>query len=163
MHTLSGIHEHALVNLLYSNCVSILTYPCDVQEFSERDMSNCYVAINNAQRKVFGFCTWQSICVLCEMFGFKSIYKIFKTAQDRFLTQSKSHPNPIISFIIRIVLVNAAWMFLFTTCATNKSTVYRNYKQFISSDQQKPIIVRCFCYFWIRYCQVLLYLWLKYG
>ena len=102
MRTLNGAHEHVLVNLLYSNCVPILTYACDVKEFSARDMSDCNLAINNALRKVFGFSTWQSIRVLCELFNFKSIYKIFKTAQDRFLTQSKSHPNPIISLLITL-------------------------------------------------------------
>ena len=37
----------------------------------------------------------------------------------------------ILSHYLRIVLVYAAWMFLFTTCVTNKSTVYRNHKQFV--------------------------------
>ena len=73
MHTLSGAHEHALVNLLYSDCVPILTYACDVKEFSAEDISDCNVAISNALRKVFNFSTVQSICVLCEMFGLKSI------------------------------------------------------------------------------------------
>ena len=57
MRTLNGAHEHVLVNLLYSNCVPILTYACDVKEFSARDMSDCNLAINNALRKVFGFST----------------------------------------------------------------------------------------------------------
>ena len=37
----------------------------------------------------------------------------------------------ILSHYLRIVLVYAAWMFLFTTCVTNKSTVYRNREQFV--------------------------------
>ena len=102
LRTLNGAHEQVLVNLLYSNCVPILTYACDVKEFSARDMSDLNVAINNELRKVFGFSTWQSIHVLREMFAFKSIHEIFKTAQERFLTQSKSHPNPIISVLITL-------------------------------------------------------------
>ena len=34
MPTLSGASKHVLVNLLYSNCVPILTHACDVKGFS---------------------------------------------------------------------------------------------------------------------------------
>ena len=102
LRTLDGAHEQILVNLLYSNCVPILTYACDVKEFSARDMSDCNVAVNNALRKVFGFSTWQSIRVLREIFGFQSLYEIFKSAQDRFISQSRSHSNPILSFLVAL-------------------------------------------------------------
>ena len=97
--TLKGAHEHVLLNLLYSNCVPIITYACAVKDFSNSDMSDCNLAMNNAFRKIFGFTRWQSIRVLREMFGFKSLYVIFKEAQDKFRITCLSHHNPIVKFI----------------------------------------------------------------
>ena len=99
LNALQGAHEHVLLTLLYTNCVPILTYACAVKEFSNSEMSDCNVAMNNACRKIFGFRHWQSIRVLRETFGFKSIYVIFKETQDKFLKSCKSHPNPIIRFL----------------------------------------------------------------
>ena len=98
--TLTGSHEHILVSLVYFNCIPILTYCCDVKVYSARDMSDCNVAVNNVLRKIFGFSTWQSIRVLREMFGFKSIYELFKTAQDKFLLSCRSNPNPVITSLV---------------------------------------------------------------
>ena len=99
IHSLPGAHEHVLVTLLYSNCVPILTYACAVKEYSSSDMSNCNTAVNNALRKVFGFCRWESIRTLREIFGMKSLYDIFKVTQDKFLSSCLSHSNPIVAFI----------------------------------------------------------------
>ena len=74
--------------------------------------------------------------------------KSLKQLRFVFLPNPKpTKPNYILSHYLRIVLVYAAWMFLFTSCVTNKITAYRNYKQFMSSDQQKPIIVSIFVTF----------------
>ena len=96
MNVLSGAHEHTLLLLLYTNCVPILTYACAVKQYSAADMSDCNAIINNAFRKVFGFNEWQSVHVLREVFGFKSISEIFKTAENRFLSSCRVHVNPII-------------------------------------------------------------------
>ena len=102
LNTLQGAHEHVLLSLLYTNCVPILTYACDVKEFSNTDMSDCNVAMDNAFRKIFGFKQWQSIRYLREFFGFESLYVIFKNARDRFLRSCKSHLNPIIRNISQL-------------------------------------------------------------
>ena len=103
LNVLSGAHEQVLLTLLYANCVPILTYACSIKNYSASDMSDCNIAVNNALRKVFGFTEWQSIRTLREIFGFKSIYVIFKTAQDDFLESCRRHHNSIISFIASIV------------------------------------------------------------
>ena len=103
LNVLSGAHEQILLTLLYANCVPILTYACSVKNYSASDMSDCNLAINNALRKVFGFTEWESIRILREIFGFKSIYFIFKKVQDRFLVSCHHHQNPIISFIASII------------------------------------------------------------
>ena len=99
LQSLNGAHEHVLLSLLYSNCVPILTYACDVKEFSNADMSDCNVAMNNAFRKIFGFKQWQSIRYLREFFGFESL---FKNARDRFLGSCRFHHNPIIRTISQL-------------------------------------------------------------
>ena len=80
----------------------ILTYACAVKEYSSSDMSDCNVAMNNAFRKIFGFKQWQSIRYLRELFGFDSLYNIFKKAQDKFLVLCQSHANPIFKFISKL-------------------------------------------------------------
>ena len=73
----------------------ILTYACAVKEYSSSDMSDCNVAMNNAFRKIFGFKQWHHR----ELFGFDSLYNIFKKAQDKFLVLCQSQANPIVKFI----------------------------------------------------------------
>ena len=93
---LTGAHEHTLLSLLHSNCVPILTYACEVKQYSAADMSDCNVAINNVYRKIFGFKDWRSIRQLREVFNFPSIYVTFQKARDRFQRSCISHCNPII-------------------------------------------------------------------
>ena len=103
LRVLNGAHEHTLFNLLYTNCVPILTYACAVKQYSSSDMSDCNLAMNNAFRKIFGFKEWQSIRVLRKELKFKSIYKIFKLAQDSFISACRSHHNPVINLLAFVV------------------------------------------------------------
>ena len=100
LNSMPDAHEHILITLLYCNCVPILTYACSVKEYSAAEMSSCNTAINNALRKVFGFSRWESIRTLREIFGMKSIYDIFKAAQDSFIRSCRSHSNPVITHIM---------------------------------------------------------------
>ena len=63
--------------LLYTNCVPIVTYACQVKEFSARQMSLCNTALNDAIRKVFTYQRWESVRLLRESLGYKSLYEIF--------------------------------------------------------------------------------------
>ena len=96
---LKDAHEHVLLSLIYTNCVPILTYASDVKEYSNSELSDYNVAMNSALRRVFGFKQWQSIRVLREAFGFKSLFTLFKKAQDKFLHSCKSHSNATINFL----------------------------------------------------------------
>ena len=102
INVLTGAHEHVLVNLLYTNCVPVLTYACSVKQYSASDMSDCTLAMNNALRKVFGLKDWRSIRTLRQEFGFKCLYVIFKNAQDKFLSFCSTHHNPIVNFIAQL-------------------------------------------------------------
>ena len=96
---LGDANEHVLLKLLYTNFVSILTYACNIKQYSASDMSDCNVAINNALRRIFDFKDWRSIRTLREVFQFKSIYETFKLAQDRFTASCQTSTNPMFRFI----------------------------------------------------------------
>ena len=65
-------------------------------------MSDCNLAINNVFRKIFGFKEWQGIRVIRECLGVKSIYEIFKAAEDKFIAKGKSHPSPIVRLLMSL-------------------------------------------------------------
>jgi hypothetical protein len=54
INTLYKPSEQVLLQLFYTNCVSILNYGCEVKEFLSRDMCKQNVAINDGIRKFFG-------------------------------------------------------------------------------------------------------------
>ena len=70
--------ELVLMNLLYSNCVPILTYGAEVVEFSNTDMRDCNTAINDAIRKIYSYNRWESTRFLRENLGFPSIYNFYE-------------------------------------------------------------------------------------
>ena len=85
--------EHILMQLLYTNCIPILTYACDIKSYSAKEMQDCNTAINDAIRKVFTFNRWESVRQLRESFGYKSIYELFEKAKSRFTNSIASHHN----------------------------------------------------------------------
>ena len=99
LNVLKEASEDVLVKLLQSNCLPILTYACEVKEYSASEMSDCNVAVNNAFRKIFGFRDWRSIRVLRDNFNIESIYISFKRAKDKFMSLTCHHPNPIIKYL----------------------------------------------------------------
>ena len=58
---LTDAHEHTLLQLVYTNCVPILTYASSVKLLTSEDMLYCNKAMNDVLRKVFGFKDWRSI------------------------------------------------------------------------------------------------------
>ena len=97
----SGIRpsEGVLMNLLYSNCVPILSYACAVKEYSASDMSSCNTAINNAIRHIFSYKRYESVRHLRESLHFKSIYEIFHLARSKFSKSALNLPNDIVRHI----------------------------------------------------------------
>ena len=99
LNVLSDAHEDVLMSLLYTNCIPILSYACDVKEYSSSDMTNCNTAINSIIRKIFGFAHRQSVRTLREISGYKSIYTIFSNSRSKFLQLAQIHKNSVIRFI----------------------------------------------------------------
>ena len=88
--------QHVLMQLLYTNCVPIISYACAVKEYSAADMRRCHVAVNNAIRKIFSYAVWQSIRYLRMSFGFSSIYEIFDKAKRKFLAGAVKSSNAVV-------------------------------------------------------------------
>ena len=88
--------ETVLMHLLYANCVPTVTYACAVKSFSAKEMQECTTALNNAIRRIFSFNRWESIRLLRDNFGYKSLIDIFSSASRKFIISLTSHPNSIL-------------------------------------------------------------------
>ena len=56
--TIQKPSEEIVMQLLYTNCVPIITYACRIKCFSSRDMRDCNAAINDCIRTIFSFHRW---------------------------------------------------------------------------------------------------------
>jgi hypothetical protein len=96
-------NETILMKILYSNCVPILSYACEVKEFSSKEMSQCNVAVNNAIRKIFSYHRWESIRSLRESLSYSDLYTIFAQRRNKFLKRVKVHENLVLQFLHTII------------------------------------------------------------
>merc|ERR1739838_529787 len=55
--------------------------------------------------KIFGFARLESVRLLREISGYKSIYTIFENSRKTFLEGVKTHHNPVIRFIATLNLL----------------------------------------------------------
>ena len=91
--------EEVSMQLLYTNCVVILSYACEVKSFSAKETRDCNTAMNDAIRKIFSFNRWESVRHLRESLGYKSIYEIFAEAKKRFANSLIIHHNHTLRII----------------------------------------------------------------
>ena len=92
-----------LMRLLYAQCVPIISYASAVKEFSASDMYRCHVAMNNSIRKIYSFAIWESIRHIRINNGFKSVYEIFATAKNKFLSNAKRSSNTVITHLVNFL------------------------------------------------------------
>ena len=92
-------NEQVLMQLLYTNCVPIISYACNVKIYSAQDMRDCNTAVNDAIRKIFTYQRWESVRSLRDGFQMKSVYEMFKIASDKFQLSLANHPNSILRHI----------------------------------------------------------------
>ena len=91
--------ENVLMHLLYSNCVPKLTFGSEIKKFNASQMNQFNVALNTAIRRIFGFCLWQSIRQIREIYNFASIESLFEKAKKRFHNGMIAHDNEILKFL----------------------------------------------------------------
>merc|ERR1739838_898026 len=72
-----------------------------VKQYSSSDMTDCNTAINNVTvtGKSLVSLGLESVRLLREISGYKSIYTIFENSRKTFLEGVKTHHNPVIRFI----------------------------------------------------------------
>ena len=92
-------NEQVLVELLYTNCVPILTHTGGVKLFKNNDLNLCQLAVNSAFRKIFKSGRTDSMTNLREFFGKKSIKCIFEDAQIKFELNALHSPIGIIKHL----------------------------------------------------------------
>ena len=96
--------ETVLMNLLFSNCVPILTHGCETVEFSAGDMRTFNIAINDAIRKIYSYQRWESVRVLRQSAGFPGIYDIFSRRSEAFLKRNLKSTNQVIVHLTTLIL-----------------------------------------------------------
>ena len=99
--------EEILIQLLYSNCIPILSYASEIKTFSAREMADCNTAVNNALRRIFSYNRWESVSSLRENFQKKSLTEIFSDSASRFQASLSHHPNSIIRHICNNLVNNS--------------------------------------------------------
>ena len=101
--TIKKPNEQILMELLYSNCVPILSYATEVKQFSYSDMLECHVALNDAIRRVFGYDRWESIRILRAGFGHKDLYEIFAIRRRNFESKLAQMKNRSINELFKVL------------------------------------------------------------
>ena len=91
--------EEVLMQLFFSNCVSILAYGLEVKEYLARDMRSIHVAMNDGIRKIFGWNRWESVRELRSTFGYKDIYIMAESRRKAFLSSFTRLDNPILNYL----------------------------------------------------------------
>ena len=91
--------EEVLVQLLYSNCIPVLSYASEIKTFSVQEMNDCSTAVNNALRRIFSYNRWESVSLLRESLKLKSLNDIFSDAASRFDASLNSHTNSILRLL----------------------------------------------------------------
>ena len=84
------------MQLLYTNCVPIVTYGSQVKVFNARDTRRLSVALNDAIRKIFDYNRWQSVSELRQLMFYKTFEELFDISKRRFKLSLNQSPNIVI-------------------------------------------------------------------
>ena len=94
---LKGPSEAVQMKLLYSICVPVATYGCDVVEYHNRELESLHVAVNDAIRKIFSYNRWESVKTLRESFGYRLVTEIFALRKASFERNMRHIGNSFLS------------------------------------------------------------------
>ena len=96
LNVLNRPSEPVMLKLLYTNCVPIMTYACEIRMHSSREMMDMDIALNDCIRKIFTFNRWESTRSLRNSFGYCSITEIFAKRQSSFISNIRLTDNPVL-------------------------------------------------------------------
>ena len=104
LHSNLNLDKTVLMRLLYTNCVSTLTFAAEVKQLTASDMRALNTAINDAIRQIFSFSRWESVRDLRKNYGYDSIYEMFEKRKVSFNRGLKTHPNATIKHISNLLV-----------------------------------------------------------
>ena len=96
LNVLNQPSEPVLLKLLYTNCVPVMTYACEIRMYGPNEMDKMDVALNDCIRKIFTYDRWESTRLLQESFGYSSITEIFAKRQASFISKIRLTGNPVL-------------------------------------------------------------------
>ena len=99
LNVLHGPSELVQMQLLYTNCVPLITYCCEIKRCTGREMTRMDVALNDCTRKIFSFNRWESTRYLRQSLGYKSITEIYAERQQSFRRNLPRTRNPILIYL----------------------------------------------------------------
>ena len=73
--------ENILMKLLYSTCVPVMTYTCEANIFTAKQINCLNVALNDSIHRIFGYNRWESIRYLRLTMGYPSMTDILTVVQ----------------------------------------------------------------------------------
>ena len=73
-----NLDKPVLMHLLYTNCVSSLTFAAEVKQLTANDMRALNTAVNDSIRRIFSFNRWESVRTLRMNYGYDSLYELFE-------------------------------------------------------------------------------------
>ena len=91
-----------MLRLLFTNCVPILTYACEIKALNGREMMSYDVALNDCIRKIFSYNRWESVRSLRKEFGYDSVSELF--TKRTFYRAIKLTGNPVLKNLSSIEL-----------------------------------------------------------
>ena len=108
LHANLNLDKPVLMRLLYTNCVSTLTFAAEVKELTASDMRALNTAVNDAIRRIFSFARWESVRNLRMNYGYDSLYEMFEKRKISFNRGLQNHPNATLRHIsCHLVVSNA--------------------------------------------------------
>ena len=96
LNVLNGPSKAVMLKLLYSNCVPVMTYACEVRMHSSSEMMRMDVALNDCIRKIFTYDRWESTRFLRLSHGYDSITEIFSKRRVSFIRGIQFTKNPVL-------------------------------------------------------------------
>ena len=104
-----NLDKPVLMHLLYTNCVSSLTFAAEVKQLTANDMRTLNTAVNDSIRRIFSFNRWESVRTLRMNYGYdSSLYEItFEKRKIAFHRGLETHPNATVRCVFSQLVVGS--------------------------------------------------------
>ena len=94
--------ENVQMKLLYSSCVPIMTYTCEANIYTAKQINCLNVALNDGIRRIFGYNRWESIRYLRLSMGYPSMTDICCRRREYFMRNIPLLGNPTLQALSQL-------------------------------------------------------------